>query len=870
MPMVPLPEDKAARIYQKMQLQAGEKELYYFSSVVVAEGKVNFSKSNRICAPLFMHPAEVVQQDEFYYLQIDFERRVWNFPLLKWLQSQGWMQEGSELKLVEALPEVVDFHDISNLIRAIEKYAPGLNAENLRNYPALSSEKKLKRDLNSANIHKHYQKVLPVGGVGIIKRPAGSLGVLNELESLANADSFSKPLRVLFEEATSKSRDAKPGIVPVNLSDPQQAILDAARNWPVSVAIGPPGTGKSFTIAAVATEHLLRGERVLICAKKDPAVDVVARKIEQNLGLEGVAIVSGKGRRMVPFRRMVKKHLNWNHNYSESRADLQLSRVKVLLDNLRDDWAEVEKQFDLKAQHEMSWGNSWVDLEGKNGLFSRFKRWRLKNDQPQVLAHWELVSKANKLLSLIRTAELKYLKAWCTWKRKAAFFKYSPVFRHFYNGLLTTNLVEKEKWFENVDWSVVTQAFPIWVMNHTELNEQLPLEKELFDLLIIDEATQCDIAAVLPAIQRAKRVLVVGDPNQLRHLSFLSRERQRHLQQRFGLKSLNRNAFDYRQKSILDVCLDGLIHGDQVNALDEHFRSRPEIIRFSNEKFYDGSIRIMTHNPGETRPLGLRFHKVEGQREADGHHPAEAEALVQHIERIILQHEEYSEQVKPSIGVISPFRDQINFLEKLISERISGQDMSRFRLFLGTPYTFQGEERDIVLLSLALDDHAHPSAWRHLNKEDVLNVAITRARNFQHVYHSFDSRKLPADSLIRKYVEQTPAVPDGPGFAQNLPLRDTFLEEVTEFLTQKSGKVVPRYRISGAEVDLIVSYRGYTKGIDLVGFPGDLADAIPLARYQLFQRAGLSIFPLSYASWLFEREECEKVLLKWLKKDPIG
>ena len=125
----------------------------------------------------------------------------------------------------------------------------------------------------------------------------------------------------------------------------------------------------------------------------------------------------------------------------------------------------------------------------------------------------------------------------------------------------------------------------------------MPLIPEMFDLAIIDEATQCDIASCLPILQRAKRVAIVGDPKQLRHVSFLARSKQAILATKEGLSAEVADQLNYRSKSILDLAEETITEQQRVQFLDEHYRSRPDIIQFSNRHFYNSSLRIMTQNP---------------------------------------------------------------------------------------------------------------------------------------------------------------------------------------------------------------------------------------------------------------------------------
>src|SRR5262249_36054048 len=155
-----------------------------------------------------------------------------------------------------------------------------------------------------------------------------------------------------------------------------------------------------------------------------------------------------------------------------------------------------------------------------------------------------------------------------------------------------------------------------------------PLKIGLFDLAIIDEATQCDIASCLPILQRARRVVISGDPNQLRHISFLPRSRQAELLARHEIPATEEQRLDYREKSILDFVNDALTSQDQVIFLDEHYRSSPPIIQFSNQRFYAGGLRVMTEKPGITFRDSLVLSHDEGRRNREGVNAEEAKRLI--------------------------------------------------------------------------------------------------------------------------------------------------------------------------------------------------------------------------------------------------
>src|SRR5262249_2195151 len=130
-------------------------------------------------------------------------------------------------------------------------------------------------------------RVLPCSVAALVKKSVETRGVLNELLEIAQGYSVSMPLRTAFGTSQDIARSnptrrepAAIGRVPAVLSTAQKRILESGATKPLTLVIGPPGTGKSYTIAGVAIEHLGRGQSVLIASKMNHAVDVVGHKIE--------------------------------------------------------------------------------------------------------------------------------------------------------------------------------------------------------------------------------------------------------------------------------------------------------------------------------------------------------------------------------------------------------------------------------------------------------------------------------------------------------------------------------------------------------------------------------------------------------------
>jgi hypothetical protein len=181
---------------------------------------------------------------------------------------------------------------------------------------------------------------------------------------------------------------------------------------------------------------------------------------------------------------------------------------------------------------------------------------------------------------------------------------------------------------------------------------------------------------------------------------------------------------------------------------------------------------------------------------------------------------------------------------------------------VGTAHTFQGEERDVMYLSLVVDRDAHPASFRFLNNPNVFNVSITRARNEQYVFCSLQPNDLSGNTLVRRYLASI-ARGAGPSPASRTGPPDVFLQQVRSELQQRGFHTWPAYPVAGMKIDLVVEQSGKTLGIDLIGYPGEFAAVFDLERYRMLQRAGLVLFPLSYHAWRQDENACLEAIRSW-------
>ena len=697
------------------------------------------------------------------------------------------------------------------------------------------------------------------------RRSIDSRGVLTELARLADEEALSDALHRLVQgtpTSTRTRRDARAIQAPANLSRPQQAVILNAEVEPLSLVIGPPGTGKSFTIAAAAVDALSRGESVLIVAKTNHAVDVVADKLEDMLGL-GEWVV--RGGRSVYRRRLADRLDRWLEGnlppFGEHR--LQWRELESQLEAVEEQIESLEARLDERSELEMEWGEyvagvgAGRDSGWLKALWSRWRHARRQAELDESGPYWQLMDAYRRAVDLRVDKMSEFLRHRVVSRLRRVLSRDRMTLARL-RQTIHVSVGLREAHFAELDQAALLRAAPVWMVRAADVAQVLPLQRQLFDLVIFDEATQCDVASALPLLHRARRCQVVGDPRQLRHLSFLSRRHQQRLAERRGLDERQALRFDFRGLSFLDLVNQTLSAQQQVAFLDEHFRSVPEIIEFSNREFYADRLRIMQEHPAQRFHRALELRRIDGRREEGGANPAEVAAVVDDIVAHVDRQAGEPAELVHSLGVLSPLRAQVEALTSALAERLSDRELTRHDLRVATAYGFQGEERDVMFLSLALDADSHPSAFRYVQRPDVFNVAITRARTRQLVYTSLPAESAP-EGLLGRYLEHVELGGEPPS-EPRWSHEDDFLREVKSRMELDGARVWPEYSVAGMKVDLVVEKDGRCLGIDLVGFPGRYAGSFDLERYRIFNRAGLRLMPLPYSAWLRDAESCVRAI----------
>lgn len=857
LPWIPVDGEWCAAAAATARLYRREKTLVYGAFFIVGALPEPVQNVGRVFAPLFLFPATIhapAEGQTLGRLQIDLERQRINVPLLAALVKSA----DDETELEELLTQLPLAPLTADSVHAIattltEAAAGAIETRELYCYPRRIDADRLDA---LASAREPVLRCVPAAAAAVVPNPRSTRGVYDELSRMADAHHVSVPVDVLVGETTPAPRPAPHGfgLSPAVLNAAQTGALEAAARWPVSFVVGPPGTGKSYTLAAIALEHLMRGETVLIAARTQQALQVVEEKLEDQLQDDAMCIIrAGREGHSQRLKDWLQQLLHGGIALQAfPREAIDLKRKEIDRQTL--ELQRLERQIGRRVDRELRFGEA-ADRWTSGGLQRTVQQlqtgWRgfwARRGAPLWEHTW-----AYESLLRERSRNISWLLRQTIRRRiRDALAAHRSDLVKLNRALRARASATQDRYFADLELESLLHAFPLWLVTIQDIHRVLPLETELFDVALVDEATQCDMASPLPVAERARRLVVAGDPKQLRHVSFLSRDRRRVIAERHGLDAESTSQLDYRTRALIDLVDDRITDQAQVHFLDEHYRSQPRLIEFSNREFYRRALRVMTRHPNRMSERAVEIVRCDGRRRPGGANAAEVEALLERLRAVVEAQTAWPRDRCTTIGVLSPLRDQVDALANAIAARLPLAAIERHEILTGTAYGFQGEERDVMLLSLAVDDDAHPSALRYLNRPDVFNVAVTRARSRQVVFVS--RRTTDPGSLLSRYLEYAASSPDA-ATVEETPDRDPFLEAVQRAIEARAFRAWPAWSLAGMVVDLVAEREGKAIGIDLVG-AGAHAPVFPLERVRMLDRAGLPVFTLPYSAWTRDPARC--------------
>lgn len=352
-------------------------------------------------------------------------------------------------------------------------------------------------------------------------------------------------------------------------------------------------------------------------------------------------------------------------------------------------------------------------------------------------------------------------------------------------------------------------AVPAWVMPVNKALESLDPKTNKFDIVIIDEASQSDISA-LAILYLAKKIIIVGDDEQVSPSAVgLDVDKMTNLSNMF-IKGIIPNAHLYDMKSSLyDIAKTTF----PSLMLREHFRCVPDIIGYSNKLSYEYKIKALRDDSSvPVKPATISYYLKDGIRnDKQKTNDKEANTIV----ALMLACMEFEEYKNMTFGAISLLGDeQANKINVLATEKIKPIDFERRKILCGNASHFQGDERDIIFISL-VDNNEGESPLR-ITGEGVgkamkqrYNVAASRAKNQLWIVHSLDITKdLKIGDMRKDLIEY---VINPANFKEVLKNFQTKVESQLEIAVAKELKnqgydIVQDWKVGSYRIDMVAIY----------------------------------------------------------------
>ena len=417
-------------------------------------------------------------------------------------------------------------------------------------------------------------------------------------------------------------------------------------------------------------------------------------------------------------------------------------------------------------------------------------------------------------------------------------------------------------------------AVPCWIMSHARVSESMPAEIGEFDLVIVDEASQSDLWA-LPAILRAKKILVVGDHKQVSpDAGFIAAQRIQELKQRFLAEQPYRDEMT-PEKSLYELAVR--VYSAANIMLREHFRCVPAIIAYSNSAHYGGQIqpiRIPTASERIDPPL-VDIHVPAGTRDKRDRNDLEAQAIAAEI-AALLEDERFAGR---TLGVVSLLgAEQAHHIDSVVRRQCDAGELLRRRFECGDARNFQGSDRDIIFLSMVVDSR-NCRAVSGVMFEQRFNVAASRARDRMYLVRSVSASDLSDRDLRSGLLAHfdKPLVADKPEPASLLERCESeFEREVYEELVSRGYRVTPQVKTGAYRIDLVVEGSGDTRlAVECDGdeFHGPERWQHDTAQQRVLERAGWVFWRCFASTWTLRKNEVFAELLERLAAlgiEPIG
>ncbi|TNF45064.1 MAG: DNA helicase, partial [Cytophagales bacterium] len=524
------------------------------------------------------------------------------------------------------------------------------------------------------------------------------------------------PLRAFFQKLSLLDRkDRKePHIVLFdrNINIDQIQTIYNALKFPVTYVQGPPGTGKTQTILNIIVNCLTNDKTLLISSNNNVPIDGIKDKLFLGKYLNKEIMLPvlrlGNNERVAQAIEVIKE---W---YAFETKDVPKEK---LLYNLKEKSKEKNRKLLEKIKNHEDRIELSQNLEFVNSLLSKAGNYLLEKEKlaieeklsqipdtnmDELDSLYEVIKDNHQLLQFFYYESLRYVKRLRT-------KDYADLIEILAIEESDKQVREFNKWLaidENLE--KLTKVFPIILT--TNISSRKLGRKFKFDLLVIDEAGQCDIATSLIPISKCKNMVLIGDTNQLKPIVVFEESTGHQLMRIFGIDK----TYDYHNNSVLSLYkrIDNI---SRDILLSYHYRCGEKIINYSNMRFYENKLNLSKiKTKGELKLIDVNNVNQQSRNASID----EAAEIIKYI----------AENQLTDVFIITPFRNQETVLNQFLGRAKANKEIDE-TVSCGTIHKIQGQENKTIMISTSLSRNTSPKTYDWIkNNSQLINVGVTRAQ----------------------------------------------------------------------------------------------------------------------------------------------
>lgn len=590
---------------------------------------------------------------------------------------------------------------------------------------------------------KDISKLSKIDGKQILNK------YFDEILSISNSSVLNNYLN---PAKTRKSYNVSNLIFPFGCNQSQYKAVKYALNNQISIVQGPPGTGKTQTILNIIANLIINNKTVIVVSNNNSATNNVLEKLaKKEYGMDFMVASLGNANNKTEFvAHQLKNYPNLASWHLEGKKKISLKNISELSSKLEKVYLleeDIAKLKDLQYNIELE-KNHFDEIEINEDIFN--VRVRRKTISKNIMKMWQEIQERfnnNNKISFwqkIKSILVYGIGDWDFFNQKqiTIIFQLQKLYYKYalneiknniekkqeelnsYKDYNDNNLKEKSlayfkdiisqrynyigerKFFSEKDIINESKEFlkeyPIVLSTTFSARANLAPNEE-YDYVIMDEASQVDVATGALALSCAKNAVIVGDLKQLPNVVTSETMRKAtEIKNKYNIQE----AYDFGNNSFLKSIIE-LMPDVSSTLLREHYRCHPRIISFCNQKFYNNELVIMTNDDMKNKSLSV-VKSVVGNHARGNYNERQIDIIYNEI-LPKLREEGFTND---DIGIIAPYNAQVNALyEKL------------YNIDIATVHKFQGREKKVIILS-TVDDQIK----EFTDDPYLLNVAVSRAK----------------------------------------------------------------------------------------------------------------------------------------------